>query len=170
MTAVIVIIKPDAAHVLTDGVAQYPGPPVLTVPAHKAHIFPAHRAIFVARGMQTLGNIMARSMDGTGDLDAMADALPEHARAAQTQVEQFPGFGQHWDMDGPQHPAYEVISPLAVATPMTPIELTPDLDPYTDGLAIMRAQREAEPTIGGFCQLTSVYRDRIETRVLERWS
>lgn len=51
-------------------------------------------------------------------------------------------------------------------------------DPLAVGLAVMRAQRERTwrtssglPVrgVGGFCQATIVHRDRIETRILERW-
>ncbi len=41
--------------------------------------------------------------------------------------------------------------------------------PSESGLAIMRAQRVKFGVIGGWCQMTTVTRDGIETRVLERW-
>jgi hypothetical protein len=54
-----------------------------------------------------------------------------------------------------------------------------DLDPATDGLEILEMQRreafqlfdpeEALKIVGGFGQLTSVYADRVETRVLRDW-
>ena len=51
-------------------------------------------------------------------------------------------------------------------------------DPISDGLRLLRAQRAASwrgigggvvQAVAGFAQLTSVYADRIETRILERW-
>lgn len=37
------------------------------------------------------------------------------------------------------------------------------------GLAVMRDQREHQPQVGGFCQLTSVTKEGVISRVLERW-
>jgi hypothetical protein len=41
--------------------------------------------------------------------------------------------------------------------------------PAESGLAIMLAQREKFGVIGGWCQMTTVRANHIETRILERW-
>jgi hypothetical protein len=50
------------------------------------------------------------------------------------------------------------------------IDLKFDADRSAEsGLAIMRAQREKFRVIGGWCQMTTIKPDQIETRILERW-
>ncbi len=44
-----------------------------------------------------------------------------------------------------------------------------EVDVSAHGLAVMRDQRDHQPQVGGFCQLTSVTRAGVSSRVLERW-
>ena len=51
-----------------------------------------------------------------------------------------------------------------------------EMDAARDGLAMVRAQRNArlldsgQPVVGAFVQLTTVTRDGISTRILHRWA
>ncbi|MBN9064007.1 MAG: hypothetical protein BGP06_12230 [Rhizobiales bacterium 65-9] len=53
----------------------------------------------------------------------------------------------------------------------SPDAMNPEaFDPVRHGLILLEAQRARESRIGAFAQLTSVHRDRIETRILRRWN
>ena len=75
------------------------------------------------------------------------------------------------------HAAWTMEAQHVLVSPPTrlPLDVVTDascFDVERDGARLVRSQRgpyPGESTIGGFAELTSVYRDRIETKILERW-
>jgi hypothetical protein len=81
------------------------------------------------------------------------------------------------NQDRPDVPAYTVETMRAPQRSMSPdVPTPPGPVPDSPDVAVLffrqfaMAQREAEPMdIGGFMQLTTVFRDHIDTRVIARW-
>jgi hypothetical protein len=66
----------------------------------------------------------------------------------------------------------------AMCRPFLTGKVADDIDPRVDGLRILEAQRRHKArlpngdrmfAVGGFAQLTSVYRDSVSTEILHRW-
>ncbi len=194
MTALIAFVREDAVHVLTDGVASGVDGQVL-FHVHKAMPLSNVNAVVATRGPASLLTSAWLSCGHRATFDDAADDLGETLKAnaaAQRAVAERNGIasaeaceillagwsereGQPvaWfvsEIERPGLAAFTVTRIYGLASPETDIPLTHDMDPATDGLRIMREQRGCpDLPVGGFCQITTVYRDRIETRILERW-
>lgn len=157
---------------------------------------PAARAVMVVRGALDVVGALRCSLDlAAGDLDAMASLLPEHMRQVRDCAKQagadesiardvdvfLAGWSPQHDEfcvymcsgierpgapDGVVHRAYGIVTPPLAE----PADLTDEAENVEHLARRVHAAQCAEDgheyRVGGFCQLTSVYRDRIETRVL----
>lgn len=195
VTACNVFVRPDAVHIMTDGAISAAEQEVGRM--HKPYLMPGSAAVLMATGAVYMTVTVGGLLDCKArDLDEMAELLPEMVRVAETEcVKQ--GCGALNQMEGdfylagwspeqeefacyfmstierPNVPTRTVHYVAGAVSPeiRTPVDLADKtLDPAVAGLAIMREQRRLHAgVVGGFCQLTTVRRDEITTRVLERW-
>ena len=193
MTAMNLILKSDAAHVLTDGAYCGPAGEICCV-GSKAVAMPHGPAVYLGRGPLDVINAVAVAINLRPTFDAMSAALATvvkqiHLAASADNPrgidlssdhliagwsDELQRFTARFSTTLPRlgHEEYTASELRGMAAPPTSVDLADDLDPVHDGLRILREQRgysERGSTIGGHAQLTSVYRDRIETRILERW-
>lgn len=199
MTACNVIRKPDAIHILSDGLGLQGG--AASFLATKVLPVPHMRAALCVRGdAGLLGALAIGLFMRAGTFDEAADAMPRllsDAFAPAIALGPLPpdaqaelilaGWSEKHDRPEcwvtPTHDLYGeaftlipfgdgLVQPLAAHDGLWARATTdPTFDVETDGLALLRLQRDTPGMqVGGFAQLTSVFRDRIETKILERWT
>lgn len=196
MTSFNAFVRQDAVHVVTDGIATNFGVGELVPGRlHKVFPMPAARAVMVVRGVLDVVSGLRCSLDlAGGDLDAMAARIPEHLRHVRDITRRAGGdeslardvdvFLAGWS---PEHDEFCVYMCSGIERPGVPTGIvhrmqgavTPplaepiDLADQTEDVERLARRVHAaqcagsyEIQVGGFCQLTSVYRDRIVTRIL----
>ncbi|NNM71419.1 hypothetical protein [Enterovirga aerilata] len=195
MTAVNVIRTTDAVHVFTDGLMATPeGAAVGRM--GKAFPIPQARAVYVGRGQVELTASVFFELNTLSSVEEIVAALPTLVPTVgdrlEALAERFAGKvhrSDHtvagWSEQGQRFvtlmfstheiPGVCPAGQLAelqecVITPAVSVDRLGAMNAIEAGLAILRRQHVAEPAkVGGFAQLTTVYRDRIESRILERW-
>jgi hypothetical protein len=190
MSALGVICTPDAAHVLTDGSMQAGSGERLV--GSKISIFAHARAVHAGRGCQFMALSVVGALNLNPSLDEMADKLPGVVSSSEElwrgHYGVSPADSEHllagWSERLGAFCAClftTVATDYAPARQLTlldevflspPVQVAPveTLDVPAIGRRILQCQRDADPErVGGFAQLTSVYADRIDTQILERW-
>lgn len=183
MTAVSVFIRPAAAYIVTDGMVNNRG---TKTPLCKVATFPHLRAALVTRGNIQIGaglaayvGFMRHSMeeaarsfaddltkiragllhkiDGCAEAQAVLVGWPEAGSVPEAVFASCGPAG-----DGGPTLFSEIVMP-ALPDPVV-------FDAPQDAVGITAAQRSAYPDdVGGFVELTTIYRDRIVSEILHRW-
>lgn len=192
MTAINVFLRPDGAHVMTDGASVSTECGRLKAIMRKAIAIPHLSAIVALRGPSLLVGTLALQIEHSRH--SFDDAVEHFADDVRSMVDGRAGCGAHdveailvgWHAGAMEPSAYVVFTqgsdelPAYVALGLRGL-VSPGVDGFEGsdmagfdfrrrGVEMMAAQRRAHPGhIGGVCQLTSVYRDRAETRTLARW-
>jgi hypothetical protein len=190
MSALNAFTTPNATFLFSDAAICHPQTLALAGLMNKVAIFPQYSAAISATGRTiAIGGLFnALAAHDFADLKHFVDNIPNIIRRlAQEAPDQLEGF--RIAIAGPGSlfciQSDEGIGTKRLEMTVCPVFLNPaavdesdrsiidmkfDADrPAESGLAIMQAQREKFRVIGGWCQMTTIKPDSIETRILERW-
>ncbi|WP_159012449.1 hypothetical protein [Bradyrhizobium sp. S69] len=190
MSALNAFVTDDATFLFSDAAICHPQTLALAGLMNKVEIFPQYCAAVAATGRTSaMGHLFAvLAAHDFADRKYFVDNIPNIIRRlAQEAPDQFEGFriviagpGSLFCIqadEGIGTKPFEMtecpvfITPAAVdENDRSIIDMKFDAEqPAQSGLAIMRAQREKFAVIGGWCQMTTIKPNHIETRILERW-
>lgn len=184
MSSAMLIKQIDAIHIITDAVA-YDKDGVVLAMGPKSFAIPHLSAAVAARGdlaALPLVGILANATDFVSGARNVIGAAEKGGLSLQLFVGGFLPAGAPYAFVASTSVAYTVDVDGFAGAPMPPAsdpiyELigrnADQIDPQIDGLALIEAQRRHPVDgifiVGGWATLISIYRDRIEERILMRW-
>lgn len=183
MTAINVFLRPEAAYIVSDGLAVHQGNrvsfgKVVTLPHLRAAVAHSGNAIFgfavagqISILKHTLPDAASSFAEYVHDIRKQSLSLMGAARDIRAALVGWPEGGAHPEGIAVAVDDEGVTGPMpfsAFSSPELPDHVS--FDGPGSAVDIIAAQRATYPNdVGGFVELTTITRDRIVSEILHRW-